>query len=193
MSAGNGTRKQLESRHRVSDMMVSMHAELRDEYSRRAMALFSVLTLSSIVLTAFVFADPAVLKWLPWGSTASRVTIGVLAITTFFLSLVAARVDWRGKADAHASAARGFVEVKHEAADLLGRFDEATESEINRLFRRYGEIGRLHVPVPENRFPDLKGRHLTKVLVSRFLDKHPASSVRLLSPNPPNDGLGDSP
>ena len=169
--------EELERVRRVSDMLVTMHCELRDSLGRRALALDCLLLLSSILLVALVFVDPAVFNWMPWSSMASRVTIGVLGIMDTFLALLLSRVDWKGRSEAHRLAAEAYSQVKLECIRLQRVTEDRTPYNVERLLNSYSELGRTHVAVPEGKFLALKGKHYTKVLISRYLDRYPGASV----------------
>lgn len=157
-------------------MLITMHSILRDSNSRRAIALDSAIFLSSIIIASLAFVDPKLVDWLPWAENSTRVTIGLVAVFTFFIGLVSARVDWKGKADAHARAAKAYTEVKFKL-DL--RNGEYAEEEIQHRFAQYEEVGRAAIPIPESQFLRLKSEHYKKISLSRILDRFPAASMRL--------------
>lgn len=170
---------ELQRIRRVSDMLTSMHAVLRDEYSRKSAIVDCALFGSSIILVALVFIDPTLLGWLPLSTTGSRILLGVFALITFFLVLVVFRVDWKSKSDLHKRAAEAYARVKLECQQLLNTFDNATDTEIQKLFVHYGDLGQICVSVPEGDFLRLKRKHRIKVALSKYLDENPG--VCLLS------------
>ena len=99
---------------RVSDMLVSMHSMLRDEYSKKSTFIDCGLFGSSIILVALVFVDPLLLGWLPISATASRILLGAFALLTFFISLVIYRVDWKSKSELHKHTAETYSNIKLE-------------------------------------------------------------------------------
>lgn len=173
-------RNELKRIQRVSDMLVTMHSALRDEYSVRSTVVDCALFGSSIILVALVFMDPALLNWLPLSATGSRIPLGVFALITFFLSLVVFRVDWKANSALHKYAGQAYSQVKLECGRILGVFDSTTDTEIRELFIRYADLGQICVPVPEGSFLRLKKKHKIKIALSKYLDEHPGTSLGLL-------------
>lgn len=156
-------------------MMVTMHSILRDRYSHRAVLLDATLFLSSIIIAALAFVDPDLLTWLPWSQDSSRVAIGIVAIVTFFISLVAARVAWKGKADAHGRAASAFSLVKFR---MRMEDRELDAGEVQRMLSQYEEVALNAIEVPDSQFLQLKSEHYMKIRLSRLLDRFPATPIR---------------
>ena len=130
----------------------------------------------SIIIAALVFVDPNLLTWLPWSNDSSRIAIGIFAIVTFFLSSLAARVDWKSKFDAHGRAASAFTQVKFR---LRARRSEQDDTELERMLSSYEEVARGSIVIPDSDFLRLKSEHFMKIFVSRVLDRYPAAPVRL--------------
>lgn len=175
-----GLKKELERVQRVSDMLITMHSVLRDEYLRKSIAVDCALFASSIILVALVFMDPVLLDWLPLSATGSRVLLGAFALVTFFLSLVIFRVDWKSKAELHKRAAEAYSHIKLKCQELLMTFNTASDTEIQKLLVRYGDLGEICVAVPEASFLRLKKKHKMKVALSRYLDDNPGACIWLL-------------
>jgi hypothetical protein len=180
MNVTNHYQRELEREFRVANMLVTMHSDLRDIYHRKAIILDSTIFGLSIAVTSLAFFDPEFLRWLPWSSQGSRLAIGLIGVLVFLLSFLALRVDWKGKSEAHRIAAQAYFQVKSDCSYQLSRLDTITPEEFQRIFSRYGEIGQTHIQIPESKFLYLKGRHYTKIEISRILDQYPASSLRLL-------------
>ena len=175
-----GLKKELERVQRVSDMLITMHSVLRDEYSKKSTAVDCSLFASSIILVALVFMDPMLLDWLPLSAFGSRVLLGVFALVTFFLSLVIFRVDWKSKAELHKRAAEAYSHIKLECQELLITFNTASDIEIQKLFTRYRDLSEICVAVPEVSFLRLKNKHKLKVAFSKYLDDNPGAYLPLL-------------
>ena len=93
-------RAEIERIRRVSDMLVTGHANLRDRYSRWATLLDLAVMALSTWLTAVVFIEPRLnVKLTPFGIDP-QLWVGLLGVFTFFLSIVQLRVDWKGRSDA---------------------------------------------------------------------------------------------
>lgn len=173
-------KNELQRIRRVSDMLITMHSVLRDEYSRRSIAVDCALFASSIILVALVFMDPVLLGWLPLSDTGSRVLLGVFALVTFFLSLIVFRVDWKAKAELHKRAAEAYSNIKLECQEFLTTFDTASDTEIHKLLTRYRDLGEICVSVPEGSFLRLKNKHKLKVALSKYLDDNPGACLLFL-------------
>ncbi len=173
-------KNELERIRRVSDMLVSMHSVLRDEYSKKSTVIDCSLFGSSIILVALVFVDPLLLGWLPLSATASRILLGVFALITFFISLVIYRVDWKSKSELHKHAAETYSNIKLECQELLSTFETASDIDIQRLFIRYRYLGQICVAIPDSSFLRLKNKHKMKVAISKYLDYNPGTSLWLL-------------
>jgi hypothetical protein len=165
---------------RVADLLTSAHSFLRDRYARRAMILDILILGASVWLTAMVFVEPRIGVRLAPPGVDREIGIGLIAIGTFFLSLVQMRVDWKGKTDAHARAATVYSAIKLASTDLLSRNAPITEDEYNRFRDRYADAGGATVAIPESIFNKLKKRHLMKVAISKHLSSHPAASIVLI-------------
>lgn len=173
-------KNELQRIRRVSDMLISMHSALRDEYARKSIAVDCTLFASSIILVALVFLDPALLGWLPVSVTGSRILLGTFSLIVFFLSLVSSRVDWKSKSGLHKRAAEAYSRIKLECQELLMTFGTASDTEIQKLLVRYRDLGEICIAVPEASFLRLKKKHKMKVALSRYLDDNPGACIWLL-------------
>jgi len=81
----------------------------------------------------------------------SQIWVGVLAVATFFLTIVQLKTDWKGRADAHKRTLDVYAEVKREAGYLLaaGNFDETA---CRRVLARYDMASAVGVAMPEATF-----------------------------------------
>lgn len=167
-------RRELERVARVADMMCSAHSALRDRYVRRALVLDLAILMPSAWLVALAFVEPRLnVSLTPFG-LAPQVWVGLLSVVVFGFSVLQLRVDWKGRADAHARALDGYAEVKRDARFMLASGSEITERACRPVFARYGSAGAT--PVPEREFLAQKRRHVLKVAVSKHLDRCPAAS-----------------
>lgn len=167
--------EEVERRHLVADMMITMHSILRDSYKRRAVALDLVIFSSSVLIAALAFGDRAVVEWLHLNANSTRLAIGFVSVVTFLTSLVAWMVDWKGKADAHDRAASAYTNAKFR----LRSVGPATDvRDLEQTLLLYEETGRNTVPVPDSRFLKLKSEHLMKIHLSRILNRSPGASLR---------------
>jgi hypothetical protein len=171
-------RDELQRIRRVSDMLCTTHAALRDRYTRRALFLdLSVLGLSTW-LVALAFLEPRIGVSLTPFKIDSQIWGGLLATFTFFLTIVQLKTDWKGRSDAHSRTLDLYAEVKREAGYLLasGAIDD---SAVRRVLARYDIASAVGIAVPERDFLPQKRRHLVKVELSKRLDCLPGSSLLL--------------
>jgi hypothetical protein len=175
---GESTRDELQRIHRVSDMLCTAHAGLRDRYSRLALFLdLSVLGLSTW-LVALAFVEPRVgVSLAPFGMN-SQIWGGLLATCTFFLTIVQLKTDWKGRSDAHRHTLDLYAEVKREAGYLLAS-STLDDAAMRRVLARYDVASAVGIAVPERDFLPQKKRHLVKVELSKRLDTLPGSSLML--------------
>ena len=170
----------LQKTRRVSDMLCSAHAELRDRYKAKAMMLDISILAATIWLTAMVFVEPKIGGKLTPFSFDKDIWLGILAIFASFLSVVQIKVGWKGLADAHGRAVNLFSSVKTNCSILIEHGSNATEHEIRRVLDQYEYACAASVVIPESKFTALKQHHLLKVEVSRHLDSNPSVSLPLL-------------
>lgn len=174
-----GLRTEIERIRRVSDMLCSAHSGLRDRYVRRAKFLdLGILGLSTW-LVAITFIQPQIEIALTPSGINPQLWAGVLAVFTFFLSLVQLKVDWKGVSEAHRHAAEEYANVHREAGYLLSSGTSLDERENLRLLERYDLTSSNGIQISEGEFLAQKRRHLSKVAVSRYLDSHPSGSIAL--------------
>ncbi len=164
---------------RVSDMLCTGHAVLRDRYARKALILDVFVLALSTWLVALAFVDPILNRLLTPRFFSTTIWVGVLSVGVFFLSLVQMKTDLKGKAEAHKRTLDLYAEVKREAGYILaaGEFDPVG---CRRVLLRYDLASAVGEPLPEVHFLKLKARHRIKVVISKRLDVAPSSSIRLL-------------
>jgi hypothetical protein len=166
--------------HRVSDMLCSAHAAMRDHQARKAAILdISILGLS-IWLLALVFVDPAINVVVTPLHLNPTLWLGLVSVLTFFLSMLQVKVDWKGRADKHAQALAMYASVKRECSYLLASERVLPKNECHNVLARYEMAGSLGVEIPEKDFLKQKRRHLLKIALSKHLDTHPSTSMLLV-------------
>jgi hypothetical protein len=171
--------EELRRAFRVADMMVTCHSILRDRYARRALILDVLILIASVWLTAMAFVDAEIARHISFPGASPTLTIGLIAVVTFVLSLFQLRVDWKQRADRHDQAARAYVASKFELAAVTNN-GTSTNQECEVTLDRYRSLGGSCIPVPENEFNRLKRRHLIKVLISMEISRHPGTSIWLI-------------
>jgi len=179
MNSDDATRDELTRICRVSDMLCTGHAALRDRYARLAFSL-DLLTLAvSTWLVALAFVEPKLNVTLTPFGWNSQVWVGALGTSVFFLTLVQIKTDWKGRSDAHKRTLDVYAEVKREAGYLLsaGEYDHDA---CQRVFSRYDMAASVGVPIPEAEFLKQKQHHLMKIALSKALDGRPGASLMWL-------------
>lgn len=172
-------REEAERALRVSDMLASCHSALRDRYARRALILDLAILVASVWLVAMAFVDPEIAKHFSIPGISAANTIGLLAVSTFVLSLFQLRTDWKYCAERFDQAAKAYALVKLALGAVLA--DEPLDNkQCDRVLENYRSIGERVVAVPERQFIRLKKRHLMKMRISQVLDKHAATSIFLV-------------
>lgn len=175
---GRGYVQELDRIRRVSDMLCTAHAGMRDKFSRKALALDLCVLGLSTWLVALAFVQPTIATSLSPFGMDEKVWMGLLATGTFFLTLVQLKVDWKGRADAHARTLDLYAEVKRETGYLLASGDLDPQN-CRRVLARYDIASAVGIEIPERAFLAQKRRHRVKVAVSKYLDEHPAASIWL--------------
>lgn len=171
------SRDELDRIRRVSDLLCTAHATLRDRYSRRAFLLDIIILLSSAWLTALSFLDPRFNRWLVPFDFDPSLWIGLLGVITFGLTLVQFKTDWKGRSEAHKRSFGMYVEVKREASYLLSSPVDIPFRDFQRLAARYDMASDVGTGVPEKDFLRLKRAHKLKIEASRALDEKPGMSI----------------
>ncbi len=173
-------KKENNRQYKLVDQMISMHANLRDEYNNKALLLNLGLLAASVFLCAFVFADDQILSLFSADPKLLKIGLGLSSVLCFVLSLVEYRVDWKGKAALHADAATKLAILKAEFRESLIKHNGNDQNEISRLSCLYNETMKDIVEIPENKFSKLKAKHLYKVSLSKMISTYPEAPVILL-------------
>ena len=172
-------REEIERVCRVSDMLCSGHAFLRDKYETLALFLDLLILLSSTWLAGLAFVSPDTAKRLAPGNVEPMLWIGILGVVTFGLSIVQLKVDWKGRSDAHQRSFEIYAEVKRLAQHLLREDGAILRDRCHDILIRYELATQVGIHIPENTFLKVKKQHKLKVEVSKYLDTHPGASIWL--------------
>lgn len=178
MNVAAGLLKQVKDIKDRSDMRCTAHWLLHERYARRAVLLDLAIMGLSTWLVAMAFVEPRIgVKLAPFGID-SQIFMGLLSVGTFFLTIFQLRTDFKGSADAHKRTFDLFAEAKRQAKYALAE-GATDEDAIRRVISSYDMACSIGVLIPDAQFLALKGRHATKVAISRHLGEHPAASVFL--------------
>jgi hypothetical protein len=164
---------------RVSDMLCTGHATLRDRYQRRALFLDLSILLLSTWLVALTFLDPHIAGKLTPSHVDPSIWIGMVGVFTFALSLVQIKVDWKGVADAHNRSFDLYAEVKRQCVYILCSPGRVEKRDCEGVLAVYDIAGQVGAGIPEMQFLRLKKKHIAKIAVSKLLDANPGASIFL--------------
>lgn len=173
-------RGEVERIRRVSDLLCTAHAQLRDRYARRAFALDLTILVLSAWLTALAFLDPRYNKWIIPEGVDPQFAVGVFGFLVFGLTLLQVKTDWKGRSEAHKRSFSMYSEVKREAGYLLASAHDIPSREFQRLAARYDMSSDVGTAVPESDFLSLKRQHKIKLAISRVLDARPGANIMLI-------------
>jgi hypothetical protein len=171
VQSGKEYRRQSE----VVDLAISGHSLLRDRYERRGAVLIFVILGLSVVATALALLNGE-REYELFGVTQHAVVIvGSLTALIFFLTLIELRLDFRGRARAHADASRRLAELKAKYRAAVRAGDDVT-SDLD-LAAEYERVMSIVATIPESKFLWVKAKHRRKVLVSRLISQHPGAPL----------------
>jgi hypothetical protein len=154
-------------------MMLSMHAILRDRFSRLSSGFDVALVSAGTVLCATTFLDPAVLDAVGVPSQAARLALGTASVAVFLLSLISLRVDWKERSARHQHACKSLSDLKLKCRELRAASAERRAAEGPEFIRAAAFVASELPPIPDAQFARLKSKHKVKVEVSRLLDRYP--------------------
>lgn len=157
-----------------------MHTILRDRYAKLALMLDIVLLACAVIFCATTFARDDLFAQIGLSPEKIHFVLGVASIAAFFASLVALRIDWKGRSAQHRDAVQRLTNVLALFREF--RRDDGTWPEDRRgeLHRAYWETINNVTEVPASSFVGLKARYLRKIEVSKMLDSAPGCPVFLL-------------
>lgn len=172
--------KELSRQFRVLRQMVSIHAILRDCYSRRGLFVDILLLACSVVFCATTFARDDLFIQLGLTPSKIRYLLGAASALAFLASLVTLRTDWKGKAAGHREAVQ-------KLARILSLFRECKQDDgawpkdrTEDLHKAYWEVMNNIVEIPDRLFVSLKARHLRKMEISKMSDTAPGCPLFVL-------------
>ncbi|MFX0201001.1 MAG: hypothetical protein ACFFCW_33190 [Candidatus Hodarchaeota archaeon] len=106
--------------------------------------------------------------------------LGIASIVAFFVSLVALRVDWKGKAARHTDAVQKLTNVLSKFRECRRQDGAWLEDEGPDLHRSYWEAMNNVVEIPSGPFVGLKVRYLRNIELSKMSDSFPGCPLFLL-------------
>jgi len=173
--------KELQRMLRVSDMMITAYSRLRGRYAFFSTSVDILILFFSAWLSALAFASENIMGAINPTGASNQLFIGFIALTTFIISLIQLKVDWKDKTSAYANSAKIFSSIKLELRRVLADSRDKIDGDILKLMNeKYITAGDFTVPIPESQFLALKKIHLMKIEISKALDDAPSSSLLLL-------------
>jgi hypothetical protein len=160
-------------------MLTTCHCILRDRFARRALILDLMILVASAWLVAMAFVDPEIAKYFTPPKVSPAITIGLIAVVTFILSLFQLRTDWKYRSERFDQAAKAYADSKLEIRQLLNSGTVGTD-DFNRALHTFKAVGARVEPIPDKQFNRLKQRHLLKVRISQLVDQHPGSTIAIM-------------
>lgn len=174
------SKEELKQQSKVVDMMLTMHSILANQYLRKAQILEISMLAISTVLVASTFIDSQTLLHFSLSKENAHIIFGLCSILVFLLSIVSLVVNWKGKSRQHREAFNALISLKSEWKEVLSYYDKFDEQNLKEFTRKSSLIISNLIPIPDNRFNQLKARHYKKVKLSKMISAHPGSSILLL-------------
>lgn len=166
--------EEIKRQRKVADMLISAHSVLRDEYIRYSNILDFIIIFISGWLNALVFTkDENILKLLLPFSLQATITMGIISVSIFILSIFHYKLDFRGIAASHEKSREAYFAIKNQTTYLLNLDREITEIEYENACNNYKMASELSVSIPDKKFLKLKKYYKSKVALSKHLDDNP--------------------
>lgn len=134
------------------------------------MFLDIVFLACAVIFCATTFARDDVLAQVGLSPQKVHNILGVASIAAFFASLVALRVDWKGRSALHRDATQKLTDALALFRELRGVDGKWPPDRAVELNGAYWQAMNNVIKVPEGQFVYLKARHLQKVQLSKMLD-----------------------
>lgn len=169
---------ELERIKRVSDMLVTAHAFLKERYARLSLTSDILLFSCATILCVIVFADQKTM--IDQFGKNFNLFLGVFAVISFIFAFISSQLDWKIKAEKHKNAFEKYTEIKFECENILKKFnnDECGDAEL--FLKKYYTLTPYIISIPEKLFVECKRHHVLKVFISKYLDEHPGTWVFIL-------------
>lgn len=161
--------------YRVLRQTLSMHSDLRDEFSRKARLAEILILICSAFLCSVTFAGAEFYQALAMDPGRGRILTGLAGVAAFASSLALLVLGWNRRAAEHTEEAKRWSAVlqRFRSTQLEDHsWPEVIREELSDL---YWQTDKYSVGIPGRRFTDLKGRYLRKVLMSRLKSRFPGA------------------
>jgi hypothetical protein len=164
---------------RISDQSVSGHSWLADRFRRISLLVDTIVLASSLWLIAMVFVEPIIGENLTPPYFEKTIWLGLLALISFFLSLLQMLTGWKRKAEKHEQSAKVLASIKRDCSQLLSQEGPVPYLKAKIVFDKYDLVCSVIVAIPEKYFNIVKKKHLQKVEISKYLDQNSGVSIAL--------------
>jgi len=159
--------------YRVLRQSLSMHLALKDKYTFFALVLDIALILGALILCGATFVADDMLLTIGVKPSVTKALLGAASLFVLFLSLVGLRAGWKEKAGRHKKTGDELTRVIAQFREERQQDDTWPQNKTRELSRSYWGSMDFEEPIPTRQFNRLKARHLTKVEISKALDKNP--------------------
>lgn len=160
--------KELQRQYRLLNQTISMHAILRDKYSRRALILDVMLLICSIIFCATTFAPNDLYTFLGVEPDNGKIILGVASVIAFMAAIISLRVDWKGRLNKHRDAVKKLSDNLKLFRENKKENDDWERESVATLNQSYWEAMRNIEEIPDKYFNTLKAKHLRKVEISKL-------------------------
>lgn len=171
--------KELRRLGRTIDMMLTMHAVLRDRYKRKSLIVEIVLLIASSLILFASIIDPNLLVRLGLPAQDLSIILKACSVVVFLSSLVILKVDWKEQVAKHGRACEALARLKSETRTVLLCDASAIEN-----CSKHQQLCNLTMnnlwPVPEKQFHKLKALHFKKIELSKLISSHPGCPLWVL-------------
>ncbi len=180
----NNMMDELKRKHRVINMMISMHSVLHQRYKTKTLIGSIFFLLSAIILNIFTFFDYSYLEFTGIEEENAKNIISLASFSVFILSIIFLLVDWSKKSEQHLQAINQLSRLLNKLR-LIQNIKEPSVvvNKIELFDELYNQTFETIPKVPDTQFNSLKIKHYNKVEFSKFIDNHkgkPYIVVRIL-------------
>ena len=170
--------QQLQAFERVANQMASQHAYLSGKYKWRTSCVNLALLFSAFGLTiysslAFFYNQCREGEAL----FAHSETVPLLSVALLLFSFLNYGFGWQAKANEHQGAVRQLSSHRNELKAAIRKGNHITKDEFERLLQLNQFVNESIPTIPEGQFLVSKQHHKNKVIISRILDRNPATPI----------------
>lgn len=177
----NKMKEELKRKHRVINMMISMHSVLHQRFKTKSLIGSIFFLLAAIILNVFTFFDYRYLNFLGVEEAHAKNILAIVSFSIFLLSVIFLLVEWSKKSEQHLQAINQLSRLLNELRAIQSiEESEIVKHKVELFDELYNQTFDTVPKIPDNKFNRLKARHYKKVAVSKFIDKHNGKSYLLI-------------